>query len=111
MLSSGSWTICTSPPSTLVWAAPWEACRASWLRPFTHTEWEGGCDKEGVVLEGSEMYVWMCRVVSVSACVQTHPSSIALRYVQRRILMSDPNWNNGRYYDRDFPYIGMQHAR
>ena len=51
------------------------------------------------------------RVVSISACVQTHPSSIALRYAQRRILMSDPNWNKGRYYGKKFPSIGMQHAR
>ena len=51
------------------------------------------------------------RVVSVSACLRTHPSSIALRYVQRRILMSDPNWNNGRYYGNTFPRVGMQHAR
>ena len=47
----------------------------------------------------------------MSACVRTHPSSIAMRYVQRRILMSDPNWNKGNYYGRDFPRIGMQHAR
>ena len=57
------------------------------------------------------MCVCVCRVVSISACVRTHPSSIALRYVQRRILMSDPNWNKGRYYGKQFPRIGMQHAR
>lgn len=51
------------------------------------------------------------RVVSISACAQTHPASIALRYVQRRILMADPNWNNGWYYNNTFPRMGMQHAR
>ena len=51
------------------------------------------------------------RVMSVSACVRTHPSSIALRYVQRRIIMSDPNWNKGCYYGKQFPGNGMQHAR
>ncbi|XP_064395576.1 uncharacterized protein LOC135342697 [Halichondria panicea] len=51
------------------------------------------------------------RVVTISACVRTHPSSIALRYVQRRILMSDPDWNQGRYYGNSFPRVGMQHAR
>ena len=25
--------------------------------------------------------------------------------------MSDPNWNDGRYYGNTFPRIGMQHAR
>ena len=29
----------------------------------------------------------------------------------RRILMSDPNWNNDRYYGNTFPRVGMQHAR
>jgi len=51
------------------------------------------------------------RTVTISACVQTHPSSIAMRYVQRRILMADPNWNNGRYYGNTYPRMGMQHAR
>lgn len=51
------------------------------------------------------------RVVSISACAQSHPASIALRYVQRRVLMSDPNWNKGFYYDRPYPRLGMKHAR
>ena len=50
-------------------------------------------------------------MVSISGCAQSHPSSIAMRYVQRRILMADPNWNNGHYYGKSFPVIGMQHAR
>lgn len=25
--------------------------------------------------------------------------------------MGDPNWNNGRYYGKSFPRMGMQHAR
>ena len=25
--------------------------------------------------------------------------------------MSDPNWNNDRYYGNTFPRVGMQHAR
>lgn len=51
------------------------------------------------------------RVVSISACAQSHPASIALRYVQRRVLMSDPNWNKGFYYDGAYPRLGMKHAR
>lgn len=50
-------------------------------------------------------------MISISACLQTHPSSIAMRYVQRQILMGDPNWNEGQYYDISFPRMGMQHAR
>ena len=54
---------------------------------------------------------FLCRVVTISACAQSHPASIALRYVQRRVLMSDPNWNNGFYYDGRYPRLGMKHAR
>ncbi|XP_028394766.1 serine O-succinyltransferase-like [Dendronephthya gigantea] len=51
------------------------------------------------------------RVVSISSCAQSHPSSIAQRYIQRQVLMSDPNWNNGFYYDGPFPFLGMKNAR
>lgn len=51
------------------------------------------------------------RVVSISACAQSHPTSIAMRYVQRRILMSDQHWNKGFYYNGSFPRLGMKHAR
>ncbi|KAJ3201325.1 hypothetical protein HDU82_008199 [Entophlyctis luteolus] len=39
------------------------------------------------------------RVSSISAAARSHPYSIALRHAQRQVLMSDPNWNGGRYYD------------
>lgn len=32
------------------------------------------------------------RLVSVSASARSHPTAIALRYVQRNIVMSDPDW-------------------
>jgi len=51
------------------------------------------------------------RVVSISACLESQPSSIALRYLQRRCIMEDPNWNYGNYYNREYPYKGMQLAR
>lgn len=51
------------------------------------------------------------RVVSVSGCARTPPSAIAMRYVQRQALMSDPHWNRGFYYDGVPPHIGMKMAR
>ena len=57
------------------------------------------------------LYVVFCRVISISSCAQSHPSSIAQRYIQRQVLMSDPNWNNGFYYDGPFPSLGMKNAR
>eukprot|EP01134_Creolimax_fragrantissima_P004652 CFRG4652T1 len=36
------------------------------------------------------------RMVTISACTRSHPSSIALRYQQRRSILSDPLWNDGK---------------
>eukprot|EP00037_Helgoeca_nana_P026026 m.289874 g.289874 ORF g.289874 m.289874 type:complete len:471 (+) comp27115_c0_seq3:331-1743(+) len=51
------------------------------------------------------------RVVSISGALQAHPTAIALRYMQRRVLMSDPLWNDGNYYDGPLPAVGLKHAR
>lgn len=51
------------------------------------------------------------RVISISAAARSHPLSIAVRYLQRKVLSSDPNWNHGNYYDGQFPYLGMKLAR
>lgn len=51
------------------------------------------------------------RIVSISACGQSHPSSIAVRYLQRKCIMCDPNWNKGHYYEGPYPKTGMKLAR
>ncbi|OWF35835.1 serine O-acetyltransferase-like [Mizuhopecten yessoensis] len=51
------------------------------------------------------------RVVSISSCAQSHPTSISMRYLQRKTIMCDPNWNKGYYYNGKFPKIGMKLAR
>ncbi|KAH9819079.1 Alpha/Beta hydrolase protein [Melampsora americana] len=51
------------------------------------------------------------KLVSISGCGRSAPSSIALRYAQRSVLMSDPNWNRGFYYDQIPPHVGMKLAR
>lgn len=53
------------------------------------------------------------RVVSISGCARSGPSSIALRFAQRSVLMSDPNWNRGHYYGKARlpPHTGMKLAR
>ncbi|KAJ3347134.1 hypothetical protein HDU91_006852 [Kappamyces sp. JEL0680] len=50
------------------------------------------------------------RLVTISACAQSHPYSIALRYAQRQVLMNDPNWNKGFYYHGVLPHTGMKIA-
>lgn len=51
------------------------------------------------------------RLVTISSCAQSHPSSIAMRYLQRKCIMCDPNWNQGHYYGKAYPKIGMKLAR
>ncbi|KAL1841055.1 hypothetical protein VTJ49DRAFT_7439 [Mycothermus thermophilus] len=51
------------------------------------------------------------RIVTISACARSHPYSIAMRYVQRRAILNDPNWNRGFYYGRVPPHVGMKLAR
>ncbi|KAI7881643.1 homoserine O-acetyltransferase [Lichtheimia hyalospora FSU 10163] len=51
------------------------------------------------------------RLISVSACARSHPYSVALRHTQRQVLMADPNWNKGFYYNNVPPHIGMKLAR
>ncbi|RVD82443.1 uncharacterized protein DFL_006870 [Arthrobotrys flagrans] len=51
------------------------------------------------------------RVVSISGCARSHPYSIAMRFVQRQVLMSDPNWSRGHYYSSIPPHVGMKLAR
>jgi homoserine O-acetyltransferase len=51
------------------------------------------------------------RVVSISGCARSHPYSIAMRHTQRQVLMMDPNWARGFYYDSIPPHSGMKLAR
>lgn len=51
------------------------------------------------------------KIVSISGCARSHPYSIALRHCQRQVLMSDPNWKRGFYYNSVPPHIGMKLAR
>lgn len=51
------------------------------------------------------------KVVSISGTARSSPSSVAVRYAQRSVLMADPNWNNGFYYDGLPPHTGLKLAR
>jgi homoserine O-acetyltransferase len=51
------------------------------------------------------------RLVTISAAARSHPLSIALRYLQRKVLMSDPTWSHGNYYEKAYPKQGMRLAR
>lgn len=51
------------------------------------------------------------RIASISGCARSHPYSIAMRHTQRQVLMMDPKWNRGFYYDSIPPHSGMKLAR
>ncbi|KAF9006527.1 Alpha/Beta hydrolase protein [Cyathus striatus] len=51
------------------------------------------------------------KIVSISGTARSSPSSVAMRFAQRSVLMADPNWNNGFYYDGLPPHTGMKLAR
>ncbi|THH04895.1 hypothetical protein EW146_g10051, partial [Bondarzewia mesenterica] len=72
------------------------------------------------------------KVVSISGTARSTPGSLAMRYAQRSgqsvalspslhrrlmsymltaVLMADPNWNNGFYYDGLPPHTGLKLAR
>ncbi|KAL0949298.1 hypothetical protein HGRIS_009376 [Hohenbuehelia grisea] len=51
------------------------------------------------------------KVVSISGTARSSPSSVAMRFAQRSVLMADPNWNKGFYYDALPPHTGMKLAR
>lgn len=51
------------------------------------------------------------RIASISGCARSHPYSIAMRHTQRQVLMMDPNWNRGFYYNGIPPHAGMKLAR
>lgn len=51
------------------------------------------------------------RIVSISAALRSHPQSIAMRFVQRQAVMSDPEWCEGNYYGESFPHRGLRVAR
>ncbi|KAI4275603.1 MAG: hypothetical protein LQ337_003115 [Flavoplaca oasis] len=51
------------------------------------------------------------KIVSISGCARSHPYSIAMRHTQRQVLMMDPNWSRGFYYDSIPPHAGMKLAR
>ncbi|KAJ2931718.1 hypothetical protein H1R20_g5507, partial [Candolleomyces eurysporus] len=51
------------------------------------------------------------KIVSISGTARSSPSAVAMRFAQRSVLMADPNWNNGFYYDGVPPHTGMKLAR
>ena len=50
-------------------------------------------------------------IIPVSTCGRLSPQGIAFSEVERQAIISDPNWNNGNYYDKTPPANGLSIAR
>lgn len=63
-------------------------------------------------LEWALMYPYMVRSVIAIACSgRFSPIGIAFNQAARKAIMSDPAWQKGRYYGKDFPREGLSLAR
>jgi len=49
--------------------------------------------------------------LTISSAPNAAPFSIAIRSLQRELLVSDPQWNNGNYDEDHWPETGMRMAR
>lgn len=49
--------------------------------------------------------------LSISSAASSEPFSIAIRSLQRELIVTDPAWNNGWYNDESWPEHGMRMAR
>jgi len=49
--------------------------------------------------------------LTISSSPDSEPFSIAVRSLQRELIVSDPDWNDGNYDDENWPEKGMRMAR
>lgn len=50
-------------------------------------------------------------IIPIATPGRAYPQSIAYRRAQRKAIMMDPNWNEGRYYTTTIPSQGIELAR
>ncbi len=64
------------------------------------------------VLQWCVSYPEMVRsAIPIATTAYSSPQQIAFNEVGRRAIISDPNWNNGSYYESEFPDEGLALAR
>jgi homoserine O-acetyltransferase/O-succinyltransferase len=64
------------------------------------------------VLQWCISYPEMVRsAIPIATTAYSSPQQIAFNEVGRRAIISDPNWNNGSYYNSEFPDAGLALAR
>jgi homoserine O-acetyltransferase len=49
--------------------------------------------------------------LAISTAIRAEPFAIAVRSLQREMIVRDPHWRDGAYTDKDWPETGMRLAR
>lgn len=87
-------------------------------RVVKHLGIEQLCAVVGPSMGGMTALAWLLQnprgarhFLSLSSAEKAEPFSIALRSLQREMIVTDPNWNNGQYTDELWPENGMRLAR
>ena len=68
----------------------------------------GGMSALGFCVRHPEMSE---RLISISAATRAFPFAIAVRSLQREMIIKDPKWDNGNYDPEDPPVLGQRLAR
>lgn len=87
-------------------------------RVVRHLGIEQLCAVVGPSMGGMTALAWLLQnpqgarhFLSLSSAEKAEPFSIALRSLQREMIVTDPNWQNGQYTDEKWPENGMRLAR
>ncbi len=95
-----------------------EDISATTQRVVRHLGIEQLCTVVGPSMGGMTAIAWLAQnpegarhLLSISGAEKAEPFSIALRSLQREMIVTDPNWNDGQYDDDHWPENGMRMAR
>lgn len=95
-----------------------EDIAAAAQRVVRHLGIEQLCAIVGPSMGGMTALAWLLQnptgarhFLAMSSADRAEPFAIALRSLQREMIVTDPNWNEGRYSDECWPENGMRMAR
>ena len=95
-----------------------EDIAAAATRVVNHLGIEQLCAIVGPSMGGMSAIAWLQQnpkgarhFLTMSSADRAEPFAIALRSLQREMIVTDPNWNDGNYSDEQWPENGMRMAR